>query len=49
MLQTVDGLELATNVKLLGGVEKVLDTGVGVVVAAKDILGLVDSAGLLVS
>lgn len=42
MLQTVDGLELAADVEFLGGAEKVLDAGVGVVVAAKDVLGLID-------
>lgn len=42
VLKTVDGLELATNVELLGGVEEVLDTGVSVIIAAEDLLGLVD-------
>lgn len=42
MLKTVNGLDLTTDVKLLGGAEEVLDTGVGVVVAAKDVLGLVN-------
>lgn len=44
MLKTVDSLELATNVELLGGGKEVLDTGVSVIVAAKDLLGLVDPA-----
>lgn len=42
MLKTVNGLELTTNIKLLGGVEEVLNTGVRVIIAAKDLLGLVD-------
>lgn len=42
MLETVDGLKLTTNVELLSGVKEVLDTGVSVIVAAKDLLGLVD-------
>ena len=42
VLKTVNGLELTTNIKLLGGVEEVLDTGVSVIIAAKDLLGLVD-------
>lgn len=45
MLEAVDGLELATNVKLLGNAEEVLDARVGVVVAAEDVLGLVDLVG----
>jgi hypothetical protein len=42
VLETVDSLKLTTHVELLGGIEKVLDTRVGVIVAAKDLLGLVD-------
>jgi Fe2+ transport system protein FeoA len=42
VLKTVNGLELTTDIKLLGGVEEVLDTGVSVIIAAKDLLGLVD-------
>jgi hypothetical protein len=42
VLKLVDSLKLTTNVELLSGVEEVLDTGVGVIVAAKDLLGLVD-------
>lgn len=42
VLETVDGLKLTTNVELLSGVKEVLDTGVSVIVAAKDLLGLVD-------
>jgi hypothetical protein len=42
VLQAADGLELATNVEVLGGREEVLDTGVGVIVAAKDQLGFLD-------
>lgn len=42
MLETVNSLELAADVKFLGGAEEVLDTGVGVVVATKDVLGFVD-------
>lgn len=42
MLQAVNSLELTTDVEVLGGREKVLDTGVGVVVAAEDQLGLLD-------
>jgi hypothetical protein len=39
MLEAVDGVNLATNVKLLHGVVKVFDRGV-LWVAAKDLLGL---------
>lgn len=42
MLQAADSLELTTNVELLGGREEVLDTGVGIVIAAEDELGLLD-------
>lgn len=42
VLQAADSLELTTNVELLGGREEVLDTGVGVVIAAEDELGLLD-------
>jgi hypothetical protein len=42
VLELVDSLKLTTNVELLSGVEEVLDTGVSVIVAAKDLLGLVD-------
>lgn len=42
MLKTADGLELSANVKVLGDAEEVLDAGVGVVVTAKDQLGLVN-------
>lgn len=42
MLQAVDGLELTTNVELLSGGEEVLDTGVGIVVAAEDKSSLLD-------
>lgn len=45
MLETVDGLELTTDIELLGSTKEVLDTGVGVVVGAKDELGLVDPGG----
>lgn len=42
VLELVDSLKLTANVELLSGVEEVLDTGVSVIVAAKDLLGLVD-------
>lgn len=42
VLQAADSLELTTNVELLGGREEVLDTGVGIVIAAEDELGLLD-------
>lgn len=42
VLESGNSLELATNVEVLGGAEEVLDTRVGVVVAAEDVLGLVD-------
>ena len=42
VLQAVDGLQLAANVKVLGDAEEVLDARVGVVIAAKDQLGLLD-------
>lgn len=42
MLETVNSLKLTTNVELLSGVKEVLDTGVSVIVAAEDLLGLVD-------
>lgn len=42
VLQAANGLQLASDVELLGGVEEVLDAGVGIVVAAKDLLGLLD-------
>jgi hypothetical protein len=42
VLKTADGLELSANVKVLGDAEEVLDAGVGVVVTAKDQLGLVN-------
>lgn len=42
MLKAADGLELSTNVKVLRDAEEVLDTGVRVVVAAKDQLGLLN-------
>ena len=42
MLQAVDSLKLTTDVELLSAGEEVLDTRVGVVVAAKDKLGLLD-------
>ena len=44
VLEAVDGLEGTTDVKLLGRVEEVLGAGVGVVVGAKDVLGLLDPA-----
>ena len=42
MLKTVNSLKLTTNVELLSSVKEVLDTGVSVIVAAEDLLGLVD-------
>jgi hypothetical protein len=47
VLELVDSLKLTTNVELLSGVEEVLDTGVSVIVAAKDLLGLVDLVRLV--
>ena len=44
VFQTVEGLDLATDVELLGCVEEVLGTGVGVIVAAEDVDGLLDPA-----
>jgi hypothetical protein len=44
VVQPLDGLKLAADVELLGGVEEVLDAGVGVVVAAEDLNGLSDPA-----
>ena len=43
MLQTLKSLELAAHVKLLGSAVEVLGTGVSVIVAAKDLDGLLDS------
>lgn len=42
VLKAADGLELSTDVKVLRDAEEMLDTGVGVVVAAKDQLGLLN-------
>lgn len=42
MLETVDCLELTANVKLLSYFEQVLDSRVSLVVAAEDLLGLLD-------
>jgi hypothetical protein len=42
MLQAVDSLNLATDVELLSNAEEVLDTRVGVIVAAEDLNGLLD-------
>lgn len=42
MLQALNSLELTTNVVLLRGAEEVLDTGVGVIVAAEDVDSLLD-------
>lgn len=42
VLKTADGLELSANVKVLGDAEEVLDAGMGVVVTAKDLLGLLN-------
>jgi len=39
VLQPVDGLELTAHIKLLGGLEQVLDGGV-LLVSSKDLLGL---------
>jgi hypothetical protein len=47
VLKLVDSLKLTANVELLSGVEEILDTGVGVIVAAKDLLGLVDLVRLV--
>lgn len=42
MLKTADGLELSANVKVLCDAEEVLDAGMGIVIAAKDQLGLLN-------
>jgi hypothetical protein len=42
VLELVDSLKLTANVELLSSVEEVLDTGVSVIIAAKDLLGLID-------
>lgn len=42
MLEAADGVELTTNVELLSSAEEMLDTGVGVIVAAEDQLGFLD-------
>jgi hypothetical protein len=42
VLKTADGLELSADVKVLGDAEEVLDTGMCVVVTAKDQLGLLN-------
>ncbi|VUC36812.1 unnamed protein product [Clonostachys rosea] len=41
VLQTLDSLELATNIEFLGDVEEVLDTGVSIIITAKNLDGLV--------
>jgi hypothetical protein len=41
VLEALDGLELTANVEGLGGAEQVLDAGVGIIVATKDLDGLV--------
>lgn len=41
MLKTLDSLELAANVELLGDVEEVLDTGVSIIITAKNLDSLV--------
>lgn len=45
MLELVDSLELTTNVELLSGMEEVVDTGVKVIIAAKDLLGFEHPSG----
>lgn len=40
VLNTLNSLELTTDVELVGGAEEILDTGVGIVIAAKDLNGL---------
>lgn len=42
VLKTVDGLKLATNVELLCSAEEVLNTGVGIIIAAEDLDSLLD-------
>ena len=49
VLEAAQGLELAADVELLGVVEDVAHTGVQRVVAAKDLLTLVDPVEELVS
>lgn len=49
MLQPVDGLELAADVELFGGVEEEVDSRVGVIVAPKHLLGLDGSKDEFVS
>lgn len=40
VFQPVDSFKLATNVELLGNAEQVLDARMGVIVTAKNLLGL---------
>jgi hypothetical protein len=47
VLELVDSLKLTANVELLSSVEEVLDTGVSVIIAAKDLLGLIDLVRLV--
>jgi hypothetical protein len=49
VLETVDSLKLTTNVELLSGIKEILDTGVGVIIAAKDLLGLVDPVAFVLA
>lgn len=40
MLQAVDSLNLATDVKFAGGSEEILDGGMRLIIAAENLLGL---------
>ena len=42
MLEAVDGLNLATEIEVLCDGKEVLDAGVGIIVAAEDLLCLLD-------
>lgn len=42
MLKAADGLELSADVKVLCDAEEVLDAGMRVIVAAEDLLGLLN-------
>jgi hypothetical protein len=47
VLQTVDGLDLSTNVEVLCSVEEVLDCWMRLVVVSKDLSGLLDLVWLI--
>lgn len=49
MLQTAHSFECSTNVEFLGCAEEVFDTGMCVIVAAKDFNGFLDPGEIRVS